>query len=49
MPIGSFDKGREKTIVFDTWANIGVDELEIYWECELVGDELALLRNLRNP
>jgi CRISPR-associated protein Csb2 len=47
MPIGSLDKGREKTtLVFDTWANLGDDALEIHWDCELKDDETRELRVL---
>jgi len=47
MPIGSVEKGREKTtLVFDTWANIGDAAIEIHWDCELAADELEILRRL---
>lgn len=47
MPIGSLDKGREKTtLVFDTWANVEDGALEIYWDCELAEDEAKLLGQL---
>jgi CRISPR-associated protein Csb2 len=47
MPIGSLDKGREKTtLVFDTWANIAAEALEIHWDCELADDEVEVLRRL---
>lgn len=47
MPIGSLDKGREKTtLVFDTWANVGSDELLIRWPCELDAEESELLAKL---
>ena len=40
MPIGSLEKGREKTtLVFDTWANVGDEAVEIHWDCELTDDE----------
>lgn len=49
MPIGTLEKGREKTtLVFDTWAHVGDDELFIHWPCELNDDEAALLRQLAN-
>lgn len=47
MPLGSLDKGREKTtLVFDTWANVGDDELVVYWDCELTDDEQGLFSRL---
>ena len=47
MPIGSLDKGREKTtLVFDTWANVGDGALEIHWNCELDEEETNLLGKL---
>ena len=47
MPVGSLDKGREKTtLVFDTWANIGDDELVIRWDCDLTNDEHELFLRL---
>lgn len=47
MPIGSLDKGREKTtLVFDTWANVGEESLEIHWNCELTEEELQVLGQL---
>ncbi|MDR3634053.1 MAG: type I-U CRISPR-associated protein Csb2 [Isosphaeraceae bacterium] len=47
MPIGSLDKGREKTtLVFDTWANVGDDELLARWDCDLSEDETQELRQL---
>ena len=47
MPIGLLDKGREKTtLVFDTWANVGADSLEIHWDCNLSDDETHQLRQL---
>lgn len=47
MPIGTLDKGREKTtLVFDTWANVSDDELVIRWDCILDTDETELLRTL---
>ncbi len=46
MPIGELAKGIEKTtLVFDTWANVGDDELAIRWDCEL-DDEAAELFQL---
>jgi CRISPR-associated protein Csb2 len=45
MPIGELAKGIEKTtLVFDTWANVGEDELVIRWDCNL-DDECAALFN----
>ncbi len=47
MPIGSLEKGREKTtLVFDTWANIGDGAIEIHWDCELSKDEADILQQL---
>ena len=47
MPVGTLDKGREKTtLVFDTWANIGGDELVIRWGCDLTNDERELFSRL---
>ncbi len=49
MPVGTLDKGRERTtLVFDTWANIGDDELVISWNCELTTEELELFSQLVN-
>lgn len=47
MPVGTIDKGREKTtLVFDTWANVGDDELLVQWPCELDAEETGLLGQL---
>ena len=47
MPIGSLEKGREKTtLVFDTWANVGDGALTIHWDCELTNEETQQLRAL---
>lgn len=47
MPIGTLDKGREKTtLVFDTWADVGNQPLDVHWDCELVPAEEALLASL---
>jgi CRISPR-associated protein Csb2 len=47
MPVGVLDKGREKTtLVFDTWADVGDDVIEIHWPCELTTDESELLGKL---
>jgi CRISPR-associated protein Csb2 len=47
MPIGSLEKGREKTtLVFDTWANVGDGALTIHWDCELTNEETQQLRTL---
>jgi CRISPR-associated protein Csb2 len=47
MPLGTLDKGREKTtLVFDTWADVADDCLEIHWNCELTDDETRLLGQL---
>jgi CRISPR-associated protein Csb2 len=47
MPIGSLEKGREKTtLVFDTWASVGSGELLVHWMCDLTDDETEQLRQL---
>lgn len=47
MPIGSLEKGRERTtLIFDTWADVGDETLEIHWNCELTDDENHELRRL---
>jgi len=47
MPVGTLDNGREKTtLVFDTWANIGDDELVICWNCTLTSEEHELFSQL---
>jgi CRISPR-associated protein Csb2 len=47
MPLGSLDKGREKTtLVFDTWANVDDKALEIHWDCWLTDDETRQLVQL---
>lgn len=47
MPVGTLDKGREKTtLVWDAFANVGDGELLIHWPCELNSDETVLLANL---
>lgn len=47
MPIGSLDKGREKTtLVFDTWADVGDGELLVRWPCDLDEEEHRLLCEL---
>ena len=47
MPIGTLEKGREKTtLVFDTWANVGKGELLIHWPCQLDTEETELLQEL---
>ncbi len=47
MPIGILDNGREKTtLVFDTWANVGNETMEIHWPCELGHDEANMLGKL---
>lgn len=36
MPIGTLDKGREKTtLVFDAWANVGDGTLAVRWDCAI--------------
>lgn len=47
MPIGTLDKGREKTtLVFDTWASIASGGIAITWDVMLAGDEATLLARL---
>lgn len=47
MPVGTLAKGREQTtLVFDTWANVGDNELLVHWPCELNEGETALLSQL---
>jgi CRISPR-associated protein Csb2 len=47
MPIGKLDKGIEgTTLVFDTWANVGNDELAIRWDCQLDDEATALFESL---
>ncbi len=47
MPVGSLDKGREKTtLVFDTWLDVGDEELLVWWDCALTSEESRLLRTL---
>ena len=47
MPIGSLTKGREKTtLVFDTWANVGDEAMDIHWDIDLNEDETNLLSQL---
>jgi CRISPR-associated protein Csb2 len=47
MPVGTLEKGREKTtLVFDTWADVEGDMLEIHWDCELDQEETKLLGQL---
>jgi len=47
MPIGALAKGVEKTtLVFDTWANVGQDELVIRWDCELDEETTDLFTTL---
>jgi len=44
MPTGSLEKGREKTtLVFDTWADLGDDAVEVHWDCKLAEEETILL------
>jgi CRISPR-associated protein Csb2 len=45
MPVGSVEKGRERTtLVLDTWANVGENDLLVHWNCELNVEETQLLR-----
>jgi len=47
MPVGELSKGRERTtLVFDTWANVGNEVMEICWNCVLSEEETALLKEL---
>ena len=47
MPVGSLDKGREKTtLVFDTWANVGDEKLVVHWDCDLTDEETRQLKEL---
>jgi CRISPR-associated protein Csb2 len=47
MPIGELAKGIEKTtLVFDTWANVGGEELAIRWGCDLDDECQALFQSL---
>ncbi len=48
MPIGGMDtNAREKTtLVFDTWADVGVHEIIVFWDCDLNEDEHQLLSQL---
>ena len=47
MPVGTLDKGREKTtLVFDTWANVSDEDLIVRWDCALESDESELLKRL---
>ncbi len=47
MPMGTFDKGREKTtLVFDAFAHIGERELLVRWDCALQQEELEMFRTL---
>lgn len=47
MPLGAFDKGREKTtLVFDTWVQVDDGELAVNWEVDIDEAELALLAEL---
>lgn len=39
-------KVQKTTLVFDTWANVGDDELLIHWPCELDSEESELLGQL---
>ena len=47
MPIGTLNKGREKTtLVFDTWADVGDGAMVIHWACELDADARDLFDQL---
>lgn len=39
-------KAQKTTLVFDTWANIGDNEVLIHWPCELTAEELDQLETL---
>jgi CRISPR-associated protein Csb2 len=43
MPLGVFDKGREKTtLVFDAWADVGTGALAVRWDCRFDDESAAL-------
>lgn len=48
MPIGSLDRhGLDKrSLVFDTWADVGDGQLVVHWDCTLEADEAQALREL---
>jgi len=47
MPIGTLEKGREKTtLVFDTWADVGDEPLAVHWDCALTDEETQQLGQL---
>jgi CRISPR-associated protein Csb2 len=47
MPVGSLERGREKTtLVFDTWANVGDGLLAVRWPCSLDAEAERLLGEL---
>ena len=47
MPLGVFDKGREKTtLVFDAWANVGDGSLAVRWSGDLDQEAQALFETL---
>lgn len=39
-------QAQKTTLVFDTWASVGADDLLIHWPCELDGEESNLLGQL---
>jgi len=47
MPLGVLDKGTEKkTLVFDTWANVGNGAIVVKWDCALDEEAQELLSKL---
>lgn len=47
MPIGELSKGVErKTLIFDTWANVGNGLLVVRWDCELDREATSLFGGL---
>jgi CRISPR-associated protein Csb2 len=47
MPLGVFDKGREKTtLVLDSWAKLADGALAACWEVNLTTDETSILAEL---
>ena len=47
MPLGVIEKGDEKkTLVFDTWADVGDGALAVRWDCVLDGEALTLFGRL---
>lgn len=47
MPTGVLEKGNErKTLVFDTWADVGDEPLAVRWDCTLDAEAQALFNRL---